>query len=278
MFRGVMFINANLVIGVFLVGVVVALALVSVVYTPYPPSMIVAESASAPISAMHLLGGDYLGRDTFSRLMAGALITLTIAGLAISIASVVAFVLSMTSVASINSGTRRGVILSKVITFATNAFMGVPSLLIALAVVSALGGGTSNTVVAIAIMLVPPLTRIMKGAILEVHSEDYVRVARTWGVAPATLAIKHVLPNAAPTIVVALPIYMSAGILVEAGLSYLGLGVSPPTPSWGLMLNQSIPHINAQPMATLAPAMAIITTILGLNLISDGLNKALVRK
>lgn len=270
--------NATLIIGMVLVGVFVALALVSIAYTPYPPSLIMAESASAPISTAHLLGSDYLGRDTLSRLMSGAFISTTIAATAISVASVFSFVLGMVAVASLNSGTRWGGIANRAITFLTNILMGVPSLLIALAVVSALGGGTANTVVAITIMLVPPLTRIMKGAVLEVYGEDYIQVAKTWGVPPAILAFKHVLPNAAPTIIVALPVYMSASILVEAGLSYLGLGVSPPTPSWGLMLNQSIPHISASKMAALAPAIAIVATILGLNLISDGLNKTLNRK
>lgn len=271
-------VNSTLALGIALLATIILLALVSIVYTPYPPNGTSVESASAPISLAHLLGGDYLGRDILSRLMTGAAIASTISLTTITVASIVAFVLSIISVASTNSATRRGQIPSRAIAFFTNTLMGIPSLLIALAVVTALGGGTTNTIIAITIMLIPGLTRVMQGAILEVYGEDYIKVAKTWGVSPTGIALRHVLPNAAPTVIVAIPIYMSSSILVEAGLSYLGLGVTPPTPTWGLMLNESIAHLNTQPVAALAPASAIVVTILGLNLTSDGLNKALNRK
>lgn len=267
--------NAPLLLGVTLVGVPVLLGIVAILYTPHNPSTIIAEAASSPISKTHLLGTDYLGRDTLSRLMAGALISMTIAFTTIIVASMVAFTLSMVSISALHTNTRGGKTVFLSINFLVNTIMGIPSLLLALAVVTLLGGGVPNTMIAITIMLTPGLTRIMQGGVLEVYSEDYIKIAKTWGVGSVAIALRHVLPNAAPTIIVAIPIYMSASILVEAGLSYLGLGVAPPTPSWGLMLNQSMAHINTQPLAAIVPAVAIVITILGLNLISDGLNKAL---
>lgn len=267
----------TLALGIILAGIPLAMGLISLLYTPFEPNLIIANAVSAPITPTHPLGGDYLGRDTLSRLMTGARITITMATMAITTATITAFALSATSVAALNTPTpsRTGQLTHKTITFLTNTLMGIPSLLLALAVVSILGGGIANTTIAITIMLVPGLTRVMQAALIQVYAEDYIKVAKTWGVSNINIALKHALPNAAPSIIVAIPIYMSAAILVEAGLSYLGLGVAPPTPSWGIMLNQSIPHINAQPMAAIAPATMIIFTILGLNLISDGLNQKL---
>lgn len=271
------FMPLNLALGIIFAGTPLAMGLVSLLYTPFEPNLIIPDAVSAPITATHPLGGDYLGRDTLSRLMTGARITMTMAIMAIATATITAFALSTTAVAARNTTTpsHTAQLTHKTITFITNTLMGIPSLLLALAVVSILGGGIANTTIAITIMLVPGLTRIMQATLIQVYAEDYIKVAKTWGVSNINIALKHALPNATPNIIVAIPIYMSTAILVEAGLSYLGLGVAPPTPSWGIMLNQAIPYINQQPMAAIAPATTIITTILGLNLISDGLNQKL---
>jgi peptide/nickel transport system permease protein len=150
-----------------------------------------------------------------------------------------------------------------------------PYLLLAIAVVSALGPGALNTTIAVGIWGTPTVTRIVRGAVLALSESEYVRAARALGASGPGLVVRHILPNILPTVIVYGTLFMANAILVEAALSFLGLGVQPPTPSWGLMVATGRDFLLVTPHITTIPGLAIMFAVLGFNLLGDGLRDAL---
>jgi len=150
-----------------------------------------------------------------------------------------------------------------------------PYLLLAIAVVSALGPGVLNTTIAVGIWGTPTVTRLVRGAVLAARDSEYVRAAQALGATPARVLTRHVLRNILPTVIVYSTLFMANAILVEAALSFLGLGVPPPTPSWGLMVSSGRDFLLVAPHIATIPGLAIMVAVLGFNLLGDGLRDAL---
>jgi oligopeptide transport system permease protein len=249
---------------VFLVGV----ALVAIFYTPYPMAEVgVAIPYKGP-SSQHLFGSDAIGRDIFSRVMVGAQISL-IVGVGTQIV-----VLAVGVPIGLAAGYFRGW-LDQVVTFVINLFYGIPDLLVALILVFLLGPSLTNIIVAIAVTRWMDMARLVRGQTLSLREREFIEAARASGAKPLKILFGHILPNALGPIIVQATFGIPAAILFEAFLSFLGLGVPPPTPSWGSMAADGISAIRIAPHIVLAPAIALSLTLMAFNFLGDGLRDAL---
>jgi len=254
--------------GVIYLIFVVIVALVSAVWTPYSTFRVgVGIPYSAP-SVQHLLGVDGLGRDTLSRLMAGAQISL-IVGIGTQIV-----VLAVGLPIGLAAGYFRGWF-DQVVTFFINIFYGIPNLLVALILVFLLGPNLTNIIVAIAATGWMEMARLVRGQTLSLREREFIEAARAAGAKPMKILFGHILPNALGPIIVQATFGVPAAILFEAFLSFLGLGVPPPTPTWGGMAAEGIVTIRISPAMVIAPSIALSLTLMAFNFLGDGLRDAL---
>ena len=254
--------------GALLTTGLVLVALLSLAWTPGDASTIdVAARLLAP-SAAHPLGTDQLGRDIASMLMIGARTSLAVSLLAVGAALVIGVPIGLAAAA------RPGP-LDEFLMRGGDVLFAFPSLLIAILLAAVLGPGARNAVLAIAIFNVPVFARIARGAGAGLWSRDYVAAAMVAGKGRMRIAAEHVLPNILPVIVVQATIQMSLALIAEAGLSYVGLGVQPPAPSWGRMLSDAQTLIGTHPLPALLPSLAIALAVLGFTLLGDGLGETL---
>lgn len=258
--------NPPLLIGLFLTALFVCLALLSLVWTPGDPTRVrVALRLRGPLQE-GLLGTDPFGRDVASLLMIGARNTLRIAWPAV-LAGATAGILLGSLAAS-----RRGVI-EAVIMRACDAVFAFPALLIAIMIGASLGNGPQAAVWAIALFNIPVFARVTRGAARKVWAMDYVLAARSLGKTRWAIAMQDVLPNIATILLIQLLVQLATAIIMEAGFSYVGIGVAPPAPSWGRMLKEAQTFIGVAPHLILAPGIAIALAVLGLNLLGEGLRE-----
>jgi len=222
----------------------------------------------APPGGKFLLGADEFGRDILSRVLFGSRVALLVGLLSVAIALGLGLVLGC--VAGFAGGW-----IDVLIMRAIEVLLAFPYLLLAIAVVSALGPGVLNTTIAVGIWGTPTVTRIVRGAVLAARESEYVSAARALGASAAEILKRHVLRNILPTVVVYSTLFMANAILVEAALSFLGLGVQPPTPSWGLMVSSGRDFLLVAPHIATIPGLAIMLAVLGFNLLGDGLRDAL---
>ena len=256
--------SRNLILGGTLTGAMVAMALVSLVWTPYAPTRIDILHRLAPPGAAHLLGSDPFGRDVLSMIMAGARSSLSVALIAVAAGASVGIPLGALASA-------RGGWLDALIMRASDLAFAFPALLTAVMITALAGPGASNAMLAIAIFNVPVFARVTRGATLAVRELDFVMAARATGHGEFAIMRRHVLPNIAAVLVVQITIQFALAIVADAGLSYVGLGTQPPMPSWGKMLNDAQTFIFRAPLLAVFPGIAIFLTVLGLNLLGDGL-------
>lgn len=255
--------KATLLIGLVLTGVIVLIALVSLFWLPYPLADTSGSRLEGP-SALHLLGTDRLGRDLLSQLMWGARIALIVGICSVAIAAVLGTIIGLIAAFSrpwVDDTLSAG--LDVVIAF--------PVLLLAMLVVAVQGASLWSAVLAIGLAMsavVARLTRILSRRVLQ---EQYITAARTSGTSVLGIAFQHVLPNIAPTLAVSLALQFGAAVLAEASLSYLGLGAPPPNASWGRMLQEAQGTVLTAPVGAIAPGIAIIALVLGVNFLADGL-------
>lgn len=254
----------GLVTGLALVSITVLAAVVALVWTPYDPTRVVASERLQGPGWPHLLGTDSFGIDIASRLMVGARMCLTVGVLAVLIAAGIGTPLGVLA------GTRRNW-LSLLILRAADLLYAFPALLLAILLAAALGGSTGTALVAIGVSTVPAFVRVARAGTLQVMSQDYIQAARAAGTPRLQIGLRHVLPNIAPLIGVQASVSFGIAILAEAGLSYLGLGTPPPTPTWGGMLRDAQNHLFDAPMQALWPGLAIAIAVLGFNLLGDAL-------
>ena len=254
---------------VFLFIVVVA-AIFAPIIAPYPPNLQNLNVANSGPSALHWLGTDDLGRDILSRLIWGGRIsmraTFEIVGIAILFAAPLGLI----------AGFFRGAV-DAVIMRAMDAMFSFPPLILALTVAALLGSNINDTAIAIAIVFIPSFVRLLRGEVIAVREENYIEAARSLGATSKRLIARHVVPNVASPIIIQVSLSLGFALLVEAGLSYLGLGEQPPTPSWGSMLNEGYQFIFTTPWALVFPGLAIMLTVLSFNLLADGLRDSLGR-
>jgi oligopeptide transport system permease protein len=242
-------------------------ALVALVWTPYPTAAIgVAPIYSGP-SGAHLLGADELGRDLLSRLMAGAQISLAVGLLSAAI------VLGIGVVVGLTAGYFRGWV-DGVISTVINIFYGIPALLVALLMVTVLGRSFTNVVIAISATVWMDVARLVRGQTLSLREREYVEAARASGARSGKILFGHILPNALGPIIVAVTFVIPSAILFEAFLSYLGVGIPPPTPTWGAIASEGVQALRLSPHILLFPSIALSLTLLAFNFLGDGLRDA----
>jgi len=256
--------HASLRVGAVLVAIVVGLALLSYVWTPHPATELdIPHKLQAP-SASHWLGTDSLGRDIVSLLIVGSRVSIAVGLIAVGIGIVFGVALGLLA------AVKRGWIEEVVMRLADFTF-AFPALLSAIMLTAIYGPGLVTSIVAIGIFNVPVFARITRASALVVRSREFVTAARALGKGEWQITMEHVLPNIAAILIVQATIQFALAILAEAALSYLGLGTQPPTPSWGRMLNEAQQQLFQAPQLAVYPGVAIALTVLGLNLLGDGL-------
>ena len=256
--------HRSFVAGLAVVVVVMAMGLLSLAWTPYDPTAIDIGRRMRPPSPENWLGTDVFGRDTLSMIMRGTVTSVSVALVAVAIGMAVGVPLGLLA------AQRPGVGSAVILRFSDFLF-AFPALLIAILLRQVLGPGAFNAMVAIGLFNVPVFARVTHGAALPLWTRDFVLAARVSGKSATRITVEHVLPNLLPVLIVQATVQISLGILAEAALSYVGLGVQPPLPSWGRMLNEAQTMMVVAPRLALAPGLAIVVTVLGLNLMGDGL-------
>lgn len=258
-----------LVLGAAVTAFFTGLALLSLFWTPYDVTELAVANRLAPPGNGHLLGTDHLGRDIVSMLMAGARTSIAVALVAVGIGILIGVPLGLAAAAS------RGSLLDEIVMRGNDLIFAFPSLVIAILITAVFGPSATNAIIAIGIFNIPVFARVARGAALTVWSAEFILAARCAGKRPVRISVEHILPNIGNLLVVQGTIQFSLGILAEAALSYLGLGAQPPTPSWGRMLAESQTFFYTDPQLAIIPGLAIVLTVLGLNLMGDGLRDLL---
>jgi peptide/nickel transport system permease protein len=255
-------------VGAVLTLLLAAAALLSLVWTPYPYAEIDIPKKLQTPSAQHWLGTDSLGRDIVSQLLVGSQNSIVVGVIAVGIGLGVGVLLGCVAAA-------RGGWLDEVIMRASDFTFAFPALLTAIMLTAIYGPGLVMSIVAIGIFNVPVFARITRGSARSVWAREFVLAARAAGKGPWRITLDHVLPNIASLLIVQATISFATAILAEAALSYLGLGTQPPQPSWGRMLNEAQTQMFQAPLLALWPGLAIVLSVLGLNLLGDGLRDLL---
>ncbi|WP_278756285.1 ABC transporter permease [Corynebacterium stationis] len=255
--------------GLIIVGATVLAALVSVVWTPYDPLLAIPAERLAGSSAEHLLGTDRFGRDVLSRLLVGAQITLFVGIIAVAISAVIGVPLG------IAAGMRQGKYLDSLVMRSADLLLAFPALLLAIIAGAVWGPSTLTAMIAIGVAGIPSFARVARSGTLQVMSQDFIAAARVSKVSEFQIAYRHVFPNISGLVIVQSSVYFALAILAEAALSYLGLGTAPPAASWGRMLQDAQSLLAVNPTLTLWPGLAIALTVLGFNLLGDGLRDIL---
>lgn len=254
--------------GAIIVAVVVAVALLSLLWTPYDPVQVSPEQRLQPASLQHLMGTDRFGRDVFSQIMAGSRITLFVGLVAVAVAGLIGTPLG------ILAGMRRG----RAETFimrGADLMLAFPALLLAIVSGAVFGASTTSAMLAIGVAGIPGFARVARAGTLQVMSRDFIAASRSAGVPGWAIAVRHVLPNISSILIVQASVAFALAILAEAALSFLGLGTAPPEPSWGRMLQSAQASLGVTPMLAVWPGAAIAVTVLGFNLLGDGLRDAI---
>ena len=257
--------SRNLILGTGLSSLVVLAALISFIWTPYDHTALNIPAKLQTPNAQHWFGTDHFGRDMFSMIMVGARTSIAVALLAVGIGMSLGVPLGLTAAA------RKGSWLDELIMRGNDLVFAFPSLVIAILITAVFGAGAVNAIIAIGIFNIPVFARITRGAALSLWEREFILAARVAGKGAARISAEHILPNVANLLIVQGTIQFSLCILAEAGLSYVGLGAQPPTPSWGRMLADAQTMVSFAPHLALIPGLAIILTVLGLNLMGDGL-------
>jgi peptide/nickel transport system permease protein len=260
--------DSSLLVGGTIVVCIVLAALVAVFWTPYDPLAVDPTHALAPASWHHLFGTDQYGRDVLSRLMGGAKLVLFSGAVSVAIATVVGVPIGLAAAV-------RGGLVDDALMRLVDLVYAFPALLAAIVLAAAVGASTLTAMTAIGIAYIPVFARLTRGSALQVLRSDYVLAARACGRRPREILTHHVLPNIAGMLIVQATVLFAVAILAEAALSYLGLGTSPPSPTWGNMLADSQTYLGRDSLLAFWPGLAIALAVLGFSLLGDGLRDVL---
>jgi len=256
--------SLQLILGIVLTGFVVMLTILSFFWTPWDPIAVNVENRLLRPNLSHWFGTDRLGRDLFSQIMVGGQNTLYVTLVSTLIGVTFGTTLGL---AAAGSGPRWGSVLTRI----SDIGIALPSILIALVLATTIGPGRLSVIVAISFWFVPVTARVVVGPARQILSLDFVEAAMTHGRSRIYILFRQVLPNIAPIVIVQTSMMFAAGILIEASLSFLGVGAQPPTTSWGKILMDSQPLVQEAPYYTLLPGSFIMITVLAFNLLGDGL-------
>lgn len=256
-------------VGAILVALVVVLAMLSLVWTPYDVTRLDIPSKLQTPTTAHWLGTDHFGRDILSMLMVGARTSIAVAFVAVGIGVGAGVPLGLLAAA------RHGSLTDEVVMRFNDLVFAFPALVIAILITAVYGPGAVNAIIAIGIFNIPVFARLTRGAALSLWAREFVLAARVAGKGAVRISVEHILPNLMSLLIVQATIQFSLGILAEAGLSFVGLGAQPPLPSWGRMLAESQTLVTLSPHVALFPGLAIVVSVLGLNLLGDALRDRL---
>jgi len=237
-------------------------------FAPYDPYNQDLRNVLSKPCLKHLLGTDSLGRDTLSRLIYGARITLAVGIVAVMIGAVIGSVLGL--IAGFFGGWVNTIIMRL-----TDALMAVPPLLFALVLAALLGTGIKNVMLAVGFSLMPVFSRLVCGLTLSVRENEYILAVRAAGASSVRVMFRHVLPNCLSSLIVQVTLTIGGAILMEASLSFLGLGIAPPAAAWGAMVYDGYRYLTTYPVLSFAPGLAVMIVVLAFNMVGDGLRDAL---
>jgi peptide/nickel transport system permease protein len=256
-------------IGFILLIIITLIAILAPILAPADPTAISGRDRLTPVfeSSAFPLGSDYLGRDVLSRLIYGARISLSVGTAVVIAANVLGITIGLLA------GYHRW--LDNVLMRTMDALMAFPPVLLALGIMAALGAALMNTIIALSIVYTPLIARVTRSTVLVIRDIDYVTSARSVGVGDLRILTRHVLPNCIGPVIVQATFIFAYAIILEAALSFLGVGTPPETPSWGNMLSDALDHMRRLPSLALLPGLAIMVTVLSLNLLGDGLRDIL---
>jgi len=258
----------SLIAGAVIVGILAAIAVLSLFWTPLPPAKMQIIHKLQPPLAYGLLGTDQFGRDVLSMLMVGCWNSLSIAVTAVAIGGTIG------SIIGISAAAIRGPF-EAVLMRVCDVIFALPPILSAMILGAFLGPGRFTAITAIAVFMIPVFARVTLATSLQAWSRDYVLAAQAIGNSRFTISVRHVLPNIMSQIIVHAAIQLGLAILTEAGLSFLGLGMAPPAPTWGRMLADAQTFLSLAPWLAILPGLAIALTVFGFNMLGDGLRDLL---
>lgn len=253
----------SLIVGGVLVGLVILIAIVSFIWTPFPATTTTSNRLLGP-SGTHFFGTDALGRDVFSQLLVGSRITLYVGVIAVGVGALIGIPLGILAATAPKA-------VREVIMRFIDLMLAFPALLLAIVFGGIFGASTLSAMIAIGLATVPSFARLSRSGAMQVMSTEYVLAARVSGRPLIAIAFRHILPNIGGLLIVQASVSYGIAVLAESGLSYLGFGTPPPTPSWGRMLQEAQPLLFSNPLLVVWPAAAIALAVLGFNLLGDGL-------
>lgn len=260
--------NRAALVGLAIIVLLVLVAVFAPLLAPYNPYAVTLTGRLQPPSPEHMMGTDELGRDIFSRLVYGARVELWVGIVTVALSGLIG--VSVGLVAGYLGKSWDGVLMRVV-----DVFLAFPVIILAIAIVAVRGPGLTNVLIALGLVYWTTYARVVRGQVLALREEEFTWAARTMGATPVRIMFRHLLPNTMAPLLVLASLGMANAILAEAALSFLGLGIQPPEASWGSMLNTGMQFLRNASFLTISPGLAIFVTVLGFNLLGDGLRDAL---
>jgi peptide/nickel transport system permease protein len=267
-FRRVFLARPVVVVGLVIIAFFILSAVLASVVAPYDPNAIDVANALQSPSGSHLLGTDALGRDTLSRVIYGARTSLIIGLAVVTAAALIGGLLGL--VAGFMGGWMNVIVMRFM-----DALMAFPMIVLGLVIIAGLGGGMRNLIIALTIGMLPIYTRLMCAQVMTVKHNDFVMAARASGAGLWRIMLRRVLPNSFPPYIVLMTMMLGGAVMAEAGLSFLGLGITPPTAAWGSMVNDGQQYLTTSPWLAFAPGFALMLVVFSFNVVGDGLRDAL---
>jgi peptide/nickel transport system permease protein/oligopeptide transport system permease protein len=264
----VMFGRKVVLFGTIIILILILTAIFAPIISPYAPNEINIGARLAQPSEAHLLGTDELGRDLISRIIYGSQISIIVGVVAVLIAGILGMGLGL--IAGYFGGWLQTIIMRFI-----DALMAIPGLILMLAIAAVLGGGLKNVLISLGIAMMPGYCRLMCGQILALKERDFVMAADIIGASNIRIMLRHLLPNSFPPLIIMLTLSLGSSILAEASLSFLGIGIAPPTATWGTIVSVGYMYLLTNPLLSIAPGVAIFLVVLAFNLVGDGLRDAL---
>jgi len=264
----VMFSRWVVIIGAVIILLLILTAIFAPLLTPYEPNKVKLEDSLQQPSSQHLLGTDQQGRDVLTRILYGSRIAIIVGVVAVTASG--AFGMFLGLLAGYFGGWVETIIMR-----ITDALMSLPPLVLMLAIAVMLGGGVTTVLLALGVALMPTYSRLMCGQVLSAKENDYVMAAKIIGAGNLRVMFRHLVPNVFPPLLVLITLDLGFAILTEASLSFLGIGINPPTATWGAMVSDGQRYLLTHPVLSFTPGLAIVLVVLGFNLAGDGLRDAL---